>query len=146
MPEMPASCGCLISIHWTTAPPCYTGSWRSSTVKPGIKGYSTTWLTARASPSGLRLHLPLRTPHPQACNNNVHLWCTHQHLECSQSHMIHMIINLNMIFCTHVEHSPTIFFYIYKVLYEKTNPYTHLPRHTHTNCNEFKCVWHWSVS
>ena len=56
------------------------------------------------------------------------------------THMMH--INLNMIFYTHIEHSPT-----------KTTPTKHHterqppPHHTHTqNHNEFKCVWHWSVS
>ena len=38
-------------------------------------------------------------------HNNVHLSCAHQPLMALSAHMIH--INLNMIFCTHVEHSPT---------------------------------------
>ena len=45
--------------------------------------------------------------------------------------MIHMIINLNMIFCTHVEHSPT------KTIYIKyyTEKQTHTPTYTQTVMN-----------
>ena len=49
------------------------------------------------------------------------------------THMIH--INLNMIFYTHVEHSPTKT--IYKKYYLKhthTQAHTHTHTHTHTHC------------
>ena len=47
-------------------------------------------------------------------NNNVHLLCAHQRPERS---MIH--INLNMIFYTHVKHSPTKTVNLPKVLFLK---------------------------
>ena len=45
-------------------------------------------------------------------NNNVYMSCAHSHQlpDCLSDRMIH--INLNMIFCTHVEHSPTKAIYI----------------------------------
>ena len=46
-----------------------------------------------------------------------------------------MHINLNVLFYTHVEHSP-IKNSLDKVLY----------RNTHTPHNELECAWHWSVS
>ena len=53
------------------------------------------------------------------------------------AHTIH--INLNMIFYTHVEHSPTKTIYIkyYKYLYIYTNTHTHARAHTHihTDCS-----------
>ena len=41
------------------------------------------------------------------------------------AHMIH--INLNMIFCTHVEHSPTKTIYIKYYTEKQTNKHTHTP-------------------
>ena len=58
-------------------------------------------------------------------NNNVHLSCAHQ---CLSTHTIH--INLNIIFYTHVEYSPT------KTIYIKyyTEKQTHA-LHTHNDCS-----------
>ena len=51
------------------------------------------------------------------------------------AHMIH--INLNMIFYTHVEHSPTktiyIKYYKKKYIYIKTHTHTHTRTHAHTH-------------
>ena len=52
------------------------------------------------------------------------------------AHMIH--INLNMIFCTHAEHSPTKTIYIKYYTKQKTNKnalQTHTHTHTHTDCS-----------
>ena len=63
------------------------------------------------------------------------MYIYHALINALSTHMIH--VNLNIIFCTHVEHSPTKIIYM-KYYTEKQTPHTH--------CNEFKCVWHWSVS
>ena len=64
--------------------------------------------------------------------NNVHSSCAHQRPECSVD-MIH--INLNMIFYTHVEHSPTKTTHTDKARYGKTTlppPTPTPPTHTKT--------------
>ena len=48
------------------------------------------------------------------------------------THMIH--INLNMIFCAHVEHSPT------KTIYIKHYTETHTHTHTHTHTLTHACA------
>ena len=54
-------------------------------------------------------------------------------INAPSAHMIH--INLNMIFYTHVEHSPTKTDNLHKVLYAKTNTSTtHSHTHTHSLC------------
>ena len=55
------------------------------------------------------------------------MYIYHALINALSAHMIH--INLNMIFCTHVEHSPTKTIYI--KYYKKTH-YTHTHTHTHT--------------
>ena len=56
------------------------------------------------------------------------------------AHMIH--INLNMIFYTHVEHSPTktifIRYYVETRTHARTHAHarTHTHTHTHTNCSK----------
>ena len=57
------------------------------------------------------------------------MYICHVLINAMSAHMIH--INLNMIFYTHVEHSPTKTIYIkyYKKIYKKTH-YKHT--HTHT--------------
>ena len=50
-----------------------------------------------------------------------------------------ILINLNVIFYTHVEHSP-MKNNLRKVLYGHTHT------HTHTHRNDFECARHWSVS
>ena len=69
-------------------------------------------------------------------NTNVHLSCTHQCLKVAL--MIH--INLKMIFCTHVDHSPTQTIYI-KLYTERKRKktrttHTHTHTHTHTDCSK----------
>ena len=55
------------------------------------------------------------------------MYIYHALINTLSAHMIH--INLNMIFYTHVEHSPTKTIYI--KYYKKTH-YTHTHTHTHT--------------
>ena len=80
-------------------------------------------------------------------NNNVHLSCTYQHPE----HLIH--INLNMIFYTHVERSPTKTIYI-KYYIKQMKKYqnktknalqvqTHACTHTHTHKKKNDCSGNW---
>ena len=68
------------------------------------------------------------------------MYISHALINALNAHMIH--INLNMIFYTHVERSPTIFF-LHKVLlknkkqqtkmhYKHTKTHTHAHTHTHT--------------
>ena len=52
-----------------------------------------------------------------------------------KAHMIH--INLNTIFYTHVEHSPTKTIYI---RYMETHTHTHICTHTHIHSD---CSRHW---
>ena len=57
------------------------------------------------------------------------MYIYHALINALSAHMIH--INLNLIFYTHVEHSPTKTIYI---IYGKTNThYTHTHTHTHTH-------------
>ena len=60
------------------------------------------------------------------------MYIYHALIKALNAHMI--LINLNMIFYTHVEHSPTKTIYIkyYKKIYKKTH-YKHT--HTHTDCS-----------
>ena len=54
------------------------------------------------------------------------------------AHMIH--INLNMIFCTHVEHSPTKTIYIKyykKIIFKALQTHIHTHTHTHTHSQMF---------
>ena len=73
------------------------------------------------------------------------MYIYHVLINALSAHMIH--INLNMIFYTHVEHSPTIFFYIkyytkqtkthYKHTHTHacTHAHTHTRMHTHTHAH-----------
>ena len=62
-------------------------------------------------------------------NNNVHLMIFHTLINALSAHMIH--INLNMIFYTHVEHSPTKTDNLHKVFkkqkQQKRTTNTHTP-------------------
>ena len=60
----------------------------------------------------------------------------HALINALSAHIIH--INLNRIFYTQVEHSPTTTTH--------TKHHTEIPPPPHTNHNEFKCVRRWSVS
>ena len=63
------------------------------------------------------------------------MYIYHVLINALSAHMIH--INLNMIFYTHVEHSPTKTIYIkyYKKQTNKTALQTPTPTHTHINCS-----------
>ena len=54
------------------------------------------------------------------------------------THIIHN--NINMILCTHVEHSP-IKNNLHKVIYGNAHTHTHTHTHRVCNVNEFECVW-----
>ena len=56
------------------------------------------------------------------------MYIYHALINALSTHMIH--INLNMIFYTHVEHSPTKTIYIKYYTKNKKTPHTHT--HTHT--------------
>ena len=62
------------------------------------------------------------------------MYIYHALIDALSAHMIH--INLNMIFYTHVEHSPTKTIYIKYYTKQKqkrtTNTHTHERTHTHT--------------
>ena len=73
-------------------------------------------------------------------------------LNTLSAYMVH--INLNAIFYTHVEHSPTKTIYIRYYMEKQTLTHVHIAHvrahtdthtHTHTRCNEFKQVCHWSL-
>ena len=64
------------------------------------------------------------------------MYIYHALINALGAHMIH--INLNMIFYTHVKHSPT------KTTHTKQD--TERQPNIHKHHNEFKCVRHWSVS
>ena len=77
------------------------------------------------------------------------MYIYHALINALSTHMIH--INLNMIFCTHVEHSPTktiCIKYYKKIIYKKNKKYalhTHTHTHTHTFntniiSNKYKCA------
>ena len=59
------------------------------------------------------------------------MYIYHALINALSAHMIH--INLNMIFYTHVEHSPTKTIYIKYYLKNKTTKQNAL--HTHTDCS-----------
>ena len=71
----------------------------------------------------------------------------HVLINALSAHMIH--INLNMIFYTHVEYSPTKTDNLHKVLYgknkQKQAPHTHTHTHTHTHihllCGKAETCW-----
>ena len=65
------------------------------------------------------------------------MYIYHALINALSAHMIH--INLNMIFCTHVEHNPTKTTHT-KHHKEKQPPPPLPPPPTHTNQNEFKCI------
>ena len=70
------------------------------------------------------------------------MYIYHALINTLSAHMMH--INLNMIFYTHIEHSPTKTTHT-KHIWKDTPPppHTHTHTHTHThNHNEFKCVQH----
>ena len=78
------------------------------------------------------------------------MYIYHALIKALSTHMIH--INLNMIFYTHVEHSPTKkTFFVHKVLYGKnkhththTHTNTHTPHmHTHTHTHTHTCTPQW---
>ena len=67
------------------------------------------------------------------------MYIYHALINALSTHMIH--INLNMIFYTHVEHSPTKTIYIkYYKKYKKTTHYKHT--HTHTLTVAETGYWH----
>ena len=66
------------------------------------------------------------------------MYIYHALINTLSAHMIH--INLNMVFYTHVEHSPTKTIYIKyytKTKQQKstTNTHTHTHTHTHNDCS-----------
>ena len=64
----------------------------------------------------------------------VIMYIYHALINALRAHMIH--INLNMIFYTHVEHSPTETIYIKYYTEKQTNTRTtHTHTHTHPLCN-----------
>ena len=65
---------------------------------------------------------------PSPYNNNIIMYIYHTLINALSAHMIH--INLNMIFYTHAEHSPTKTICI--KYYLKTKTKTALQTHTHT--------------
>ena len=67
-------------------------------------------------------------------NNNVHLSCV---INALSAHTMH--INLNMIFYTHVEHSPTKTIYI-KYYINTTHMRVRMRSHTHTQTD---CSRNW---
>ena len=80
----------------------------------------TTNLSLQPRVSAMTLMLTL-------CNNNkVHYFC-HVLINAMSAHMIH--INLNTIFYTHVQHSPTKTVYIRYYIWKHTHTHTHT--HTH---------------
>ena len=66
------------------------------------------------------------------------MYIYHALINALSAHMIH--INLNMIFCTHVEHSLTktiyikFFCFVFKCT-TNTHTHTHTRAHTHTDCS-----------
>ena len=66
-------------------------------------------------------------------SNIIIMYIYHALINALSVHMIH--INLNMVFCTHVEHSPTKTIYIkyYKKIKLKKALQTHTHTHTHTH-------------
>ena len=58
------------------------------------------------------------------------MYIYHALINALRAHMIH--INLNMIFYTHVEHSPTKTIYIKNLKKKKKMHYKHTHTHTHT--------------
>ena len=76
------------------------------------------------------------------------MYIYHVLINALSTHMIH--INLNMIFYTHAEHSPTKTIYIKyytkeqkqpKTHYNHTYPHTHPTPHTHTPPPPHKWLW-----
>ena len=65
----------------------------------------------------------------------ITIYTYHAHINALSAHMIH--INLNMIFYTHVEHSPTktiyIKYYTEKQTHTRTHARTHSRACTHTH-------------
>ena len=62
------------------------------------------------------------------------MYIYHALINALSAHMIH--INLNMIFYTHVEHSPTKTIYIkYYTKQNKKVHYKHTDTHTHNDCS-----------
>ena len=61
------------------------------------------------------------------------MYIYHALINTLSTHMIH--INLNMIFYTHVEHSPTKTIYIKYYKKKRKTHYTHIHTHTHTDCS-----------
>ena len=63
------------------------------------------------------------------------MYIYHALINALSAHMLH--INLNMIFYTHVEHSPTetiyIKYYKIKIKIRTTNTHTHTHTYTHTH-------------
>ena len=65
------------------------------------------------------------------------MYIYHMLINTLSAHMMH--VNLNIIFYTHVGHSPTKIIYMKYYTEKQTNTLlTHT--HTHTHRNEFKCV------
>ena len=67
------------------------------------------------------------------------MYIYHALINALSAHMIH--INLNMIFCTHVEHNPTnatyIKYYTKKLKTHYKDTHTHTNTHTHTHTNTY---------
>ena len=76
-----------------------------------------------------RDELFLSTPHPFPIIIMKYIY--HVLINGLSTHMIH--INLNMIFYTHVEHSPTKTIYIKYYTERQTKTHTHTGMHTHTH-------------
>ena len=66
------------------------------------------------------------------------MYIYHALISALSAHMIH--INLNMIFCTHVEHSPTKTVYIKYYMEKQTHARTHTHTLTHT---QYDCSGNW---
>ena len=65
------------------------------------------------------------------------MYISHGLINALSAHRIH--INLNTVFCTHVEHSPTktiyIRYYIYVYIYIYMQTHTHACTHAHNDCS-----------
>ena len=71
------------------------------------------------------------TGSPTCVSTIIIMYIYHALMNALSAHMIH--INLNMIFCIHVEHSPTKTIYVkyYTKSYIKNTHYKHTHTHTH---------------
>ena len=63
------------------------------------------------------------------------MYISHALINALSTHTIH--INLNTIFYTHVEHSPTKTIYIRYYMETHTHTHTHAHAHAHTHCSDY---------